>query len=193
MKVFISGLKTPATIEDFKNAESLLLSMDMQPVNPIEDNITESWEKQLLKDSKLLFDCDAILMLTNWVESKKARIEKHIAEELNLVILYESTFTLKKENLKRIQEAIFKATHLRFESYISRSQKRDMFFAKMIFARLAKEYDPEIDNSEIGLIINRDRTSVYRYLTKYDEEYKLNKNFRDLVENVNKNLIINVL
>ena len=46
MKVFISGLKTPATIEYFKNAESLLLSMDMQPVNPIEDNIAESWEKQ---------------------------------------------------------------------------------------------------------------------------------------------------
>lgn len=90
MKIYISGQITGLFIEEakkqFKEAEVLLKEKGHEVINPfniIPDNPNPKWEDYMLADIKELFSCEAIYLLSNWYLSKGARIEKHIAEEMN--------------------------------------------------------------------------------------------------------------
>ena len=91
MKIYISGQITGLFIEEakkqFKEAEVLLKEKGHEVINPfniIPDNPNPKWEDYMLADIKELFSCEAIYFLNNWHLSKGARIEKRIAEEMNL-------------------------------------------------------------------------------------------------------------
>lgn len=47
----------------------------------------KTWEEYMIEDIQLLFGCKAICMLPNWKDSKGARIELNIAEEINLTLI----------------------------------------------------------------------------------------------------------
>lgn len=47
------------------------------------------WHEYMRADIKQLVECDAIWLLRGWRESKGARLERHIASELGLVMGYE--------------------------------------------------------------------------------------------------------
>jgi hypothetical protein len=49
----------------------------------------KSWENYMLVDINALFKCDAIYMLKNWFYSKGSRIERAIAIEMDIIIIYE--------------------------------------------------------------------------------------------------------
>lgn len=48
-----------------------------------------NWEDYMVKDISELFKCQAIFMLNNWTNSKGARIERAIAHEMGITILYQ--------------------------------------------------------------------------------------------------------
>lgn len=45
-----------------------------------------SWQEFLKADIKALVDCDAIMMMEGWADSKGARLELHIALELGMKV-----------------------------------------------------------------------------------------------------------
>jgi hypothetical protein len=96
MRVYISGKITGLPIEEAKalfDAAAAHISRNGEtPVNPMElvpYNPEWEWKDYMLKDLELLFDCKAIYMLNNWGSSKGARIERAIAIEHGMEILYQ--------------------------------------------------------------------------------------------------------
>ena len=97
MRVYISGKITGL---DIKVAESLFEQMENQlkdvghnPINPckiLPYHPNYTWEEYMLADVKMLFSCDAIVMLDNWHLSKGAKIEHAIAQQMGLEIYYPS-------------------------------------------------------------------------------------------------------
>jgi hypothetical protein len=102
MKIYISGqisgLEYADAFERFEQAERQIRDYcryEMvnlnEMVNPMKLNHEhdKSWENYMLVDIKALFECDAIYMLKNWCNSKGARIERSIAIEMGIEIIYE--------------------------------------------------------------------------------------------------------
>lgn len=88
-KVYISG---PITGIDFGNrfafmcARSALELCGYEAVDPSEVQLDDdaSWADYMKADLKLLLDCDYIYMLEGWEDSKGARIERELAENLGI-------------------------------------------------------------------------------------------------------------
>lgn len=96
MKIYISGqitgLNYVDAFEKFKTAEKEINEeTSHEAVNPmtLSHDHDQSWENYMLEDIKALFECQAIYMLNNWGSSKGARIERSIAIEMGLEIMYE--------------------------------------------------------------------------------------------------------
>lgn len=102
MKIYISGkisgLTTEEALNNFERAEKYLYANQsyaengfVDLVNPmkLEHNHDKSWVEFMKEDIGALLTCDAIYLLKNWGDSKGARIERAIALELGITILYE--------------------------------------------------------------------------------------------------------
>ena len=99
MKCYISGqitgLDEMEAMHNFAKASNdamQKLGYD-EVLNPMElPHLHEGkWIDYMCEDIRALHDCDAIYMLSNWRDSKGARIEHAIAEILGLDIYYEAT------------------------------------------------------------------------------------------------------
>ena len=102
MKVYISGAITGVKNANklFARAEEKLELEGYEVVNPYKfgehlkkvfaiEHKVPKYEDYMRWDIKLLIDCDAIYLLENWGTSKGARLEKKIAEVLNMQIMTE--------------------------------------------------------------------------------------------------------
>lgn len=95
MKFYISGKITGENCDDaiikFDDAAIRLKELGFETVNPMEVNLGEnaSWEAYMRADIKLLCDCDAIFMLKDWRDSRGAKLERLIAKNLGLIIMYQ--------------------------------------------------------------------------------------------------------
>lgn len=97
MKIYIAGKITGCNAYDaeqkFAKAEGMLRDCGHKPVNPmakVSEQENYSWADYMKEDIPLLLACDAIYLLPDWADSKGARLEKIIAEELGLEMIYES-------------------------------------------------------------------------------------------------------
>jgi hypothetical protein len=86
----ISGIEEQA-VEIFANAESALINMGYEVVNPMTLNHDhdKSWHSYMKEDIKAMCDCDSIYMLHNWTDSKGAIIEHAIAIQIGLNPIYQ--------------------------------------------------------------------------------------------------------
>lgn len=91
-RVYVSGpmsglpdLNFPA----FHQAAAQLRALGLQAVNPAEINpgSTMSWEACMRADIKALCDCDALVMLPGWENSRGAHLEVHLAHRLGMQVL----------------------------------------------------------------------------------------------------------
>lgn len=100
MKIYIagkiSGLSYSEAVAKFAKAADLLRRLGHEPVNPMEVNGLDGdgkeypWAEYMKRDIPILLDCDAIYLLPDWQDSKGARLEKYIADELGMLIVYET-------------------------------------------------------------------------------------------------------
>lgn len=185
MRVFILGLNFDQAESRFEAAEAYLNSIGLKAVNPFKSELqsAENWQKRVLKKIELLFTCEAIFLLNDWHSSTEARIEKHVAEDCSKTIMLEAGSI--EDPTGRIKDAIYQVTGLKFEQYTTESKKRELYFARLIFVHCCLKYE-DMDPSEFSKLINRDATLMTRYTFKFDNEVRLNKQFRKLVEDVER-------
>ena len=193
MKVYISGqitgLEYQQAQEKFESASVLLSDMGLVPVNPMKNGLPydSEWEKHMIRDIEMLMGCDAILMLDNWTESRGARIEKKIAEERNLLIMYQKSLGCDNMQVELIKDAIEQTMGLTYEKYTKKGRELDGYFARMIFAHHCMRLD-HLSIEDIARLVNRDMVQARRYVNNYDTELKCNKLFRHIATKVDSYL-----
>lgn len=84
------GLNFPA----FHRAADRLRARGYTVINPAEmdeaePGVQHEWHEYLRRDIKALADCTHIFMLSGWEKSKGARLEKHIAQELGMCVVFD--------------------------------------------------------------------------------------------------------
>lgn len=97
MKTYISGkitgLEIPVAEKLFEHAELQVKQLHGgEPVNPMKIlpyHPEHTYKDYMIADIKALFDCEAIYMLSNWRESRGARIEHTIAIEMGHKVFYQ--------------------------------------------------------------------------------------------------------
>lgn len=190
MKIYISGkitgLPLPEVRQRFADAAAFLNAIGFEAVNPLNNGIeqTASWKEHMVADIRMLFDCDAIYMMDNWMQSRGAGIEYDIANRLGIDIWFETNIRKENQQVMRIQNAIHEATGLRFNQYISKCRKREYFYARMLFVYHCRQLKMTL--TQIARYIHRDHSSMLHFLRKYDDDFKFNPQFRDLAIKVNQ-------
>ncbi len=175
----ISGLNRPEYVAKFLAAARLLDKQGYDVVNPLFNGvgITEPWDKHMKADIKLLLDCDAIYMLSNWEVSNGATLEREIAKTLGLAIEYE-----RPPRHRDIKRAIHTAMSVPFKIIAEDSRERWHVFARMVYAHHCKKRG--VTTQEIAEETKHDASTIYYYLRHYESEYKFNREFRAAAEKV---------
>jgi hypothetical protein len=95
MRIYISGKISGLDYEVAKGyfdlVEEKLRTAGHVPINPcniVPPNPNPDWKAYMVADIEALMNCDAIIMLENWRDSKGAKIEHAIAEHLGLSVYY---------------------------------------------------------------------------------------------------------
>lgn len=96
MKIYLSGKITGLEVQDaqekFSRYESSLITMGFESiVNPmkISPYKQEKGYTDYMRDCvRALCDCDTIALMPCWTGSRGAQIEKRIAEDLGMQVLY---------------------------------------------------------------------------------------------------------
>lgn len=92
-RIYIAGPMTgmpELNFPAFRATAATLRGMGIDAVNPAEINADPSaaWTDCLRKDIAQLLTCEAILLLPGWEESRRARLELHVAKKLGMAIYY---------------------------------------------------------------------------------------------------------
>src|ERR1035437_9490228 len=119
MKIYISGETSglPKDIKTkFEDAENYLRKISHTPINPLNCST-------LASRIELLSSCDAIFLLSGWLNSGESKIEKRVADLTGKEILFESRIEAENEEdtiTFPIKGAIHEVTGLSFEQYADR-------------------------------------------------------------------------
>lgn len=195
MKIFISGDTVSLTSKDrrlkFNEAEIYLKKLNYDVVNPLKIDCESlaPWTDRLV----ILTSCDAIFLLSNWLNSKESMMEKYYSSVTGKDILFESC--IEEENkinceeeliISRIKGAIEEVTGLTFAQYTEDDRKTTGFYCRMIFAIHCLK--AKISDNKIIHDTGRSYYSIRYYQKQYDSEYQFNKKFRVIAERVNQKL-----
>jgi len=109
-KVYISGKITGLLWDDvvwkFNSAKKSIEKLGWTAVSPLDlvPDPETLWHHAMKEDIKAMMDCDELVMLHDWQDSKGALIEKRIAEELLMPVSYmDNCFVLFNHPLKHPQ------------------------------------------------------------------------------------------
>ncbi len=194
MKIYVSGKISGLPYDEVKarfyDCQALLESIGFDVVNPITMGLHQeaTWEQHMVKDIELLLSCDSIYMMDNWTQSTGAGIEYDIAFRLGKDIWFESNIVRDNAKVMRIQNAIHEETGLKFSDYITKSRKRDGFYARMIFVYHCRAMKMKL--TKIAKYVHRDHSSMLHLLRKYEDDFRFNGQFRELATRVNN--ILNI-
>ncbi|WP_417366843.1 DUF4406 domain-containing protein [Flavobacterium beibuense] len=93
-KIYIAGKITGLTQNEvqlkFSNAEFELEKIGFNVVNPVKvvNDWQTTWDEAMKKCLRALKECDAIILLPCWVDSKGAKFERLFAEAFDIPIFY---------------------------------------------------------------------------------------------------------
>jgi hypothetical protein len=188
MKIYISGKISGLPFSEvkakFQAVQDFLEDLDFEVVNPMNNGLTkdDTWEQHMINDIVMLLPCEAIYMLDNWTDSVGASIEYDIAMRTGKDVWFESRIVRNQRVVLKIQNAIHEVTGMKFNEYITKSRKRDGFFARMLFVYHCRQERMKL--TTIAQYVHRDHTSMLYLLKKYEDETKYNPTFRELAQKV---------
>lgn len=176
----ISGLTQEQAREKFGDCECLLKSIGFDVVNPLNNGLAfdAPWDAHMVRDIHLLFGCDAIYMMDNWLDSTGAQIEYDIAMRLHKTIWFESNIQRESQTIQRIKNAIHSVTGLHFAAYANKSRQSMLFYARMMFAYHARKSHMTL--VDIGRMLHRDHSSILYLINKYENDRDFDPAFRPL-------------
>ena len=95
-RLYISGPMTglpDSNFSAFNEAARTVRGLGYYVVNPVDINPdpTTPWEMCLRADLKALCDCDGVVLLPGWQNSKGAQLELHVAHRLGMSIHFIET------------------------------------------------------------------------------------------------------
>lgn len=120
MKLYIAGPMSGYPDHNFPAFNAMakeLRGLGFEVVNPAElaEDDSQPWEYYMRRDIPLLCQCDGIVLLPGWQQSKGAQLERYIAAELKMEIVHWNGVTFGKRTagpsklLTLIQDAIASA------------------------------------------------------------------------------------
>lgn len=192
MKTYISGRITGLNYEkvkrNFRNGMNEVIAMGYEAVSPLFNGLPDSatWAEHMVKDIEILLGCEAIYMLNNWEQSKGARVEKNIAEEMGFKVMYQSKEYIPIERLEEIKDAIQEVTGLSIAEYAVSSRELKYLHPRVIFSEMVRRNAKNAPNSFIGDHLKRDSATIIHYKGLYEDRYAYNKEFRELAQGVEK-------
>jgi vacuolar-type H+-ATPase subunit F/Vma7 len=188
MRTYISGKITGLELEKvqakFDGAASLIANIGMDPVNPMSwADQSKSWADMMKESISNLMDCDAILLLRDWTDSKGARIERYIAQQMNMTILNE--IDVNQTVVMDVKDAIREVIGLDIDEYTTSRRFRPCYYARVLFVKYCVDVLFMLPEDLVN-IVHRDRCTIHRYLKNFDDEVKYNKSFREIYYKVNE-------
>jgi hypothetical protein len=81
--------------------------------------------------------------------------------------------------ISAITEAVEKVTGISFEEFTGPIQKRDRYFARLIFSHNCMKM-VKLNYRSVAVMVNRNPSTVFRYQNFYLNEIKYNPDFRKL-------------
>lgn len=180
----VTGIPDADVREKFTDACEFLNSIGFEAVNPVESGLpsTATWEQHMVKDIELLFGCDAIYMMADWVDSKGASIEYDIAKRLGMPMFFDNDVQV----IARIAVAIQEVTGLSLHDYSTKSRKRNVLYARMLFVHHCRKQGMTL--SMIAGHIHRNHSSVLHMVAAYENDFRYNPKFKRMAVEVNEKL-----
>jgi ribosomal protein S14 len=143
-KIYIAGKVTGEDYKEcyqkFAQAESAVVNLGAQPVNPMRINKKdEDWGRAMMNCLEALLGCDTMLLLPDWEESRGAKIEHDFAQAVGLkVIMHDTTPLIRQDSCQHKypdgSSAIINACGLGFcqlcgcEDYYMENEKEEKVF-----------------------------------------------------------------
>jgi len=158
MKIYLSGpiSNNPIAHQLFSEAEYRYSDMG-EVINPLKyNNIDTEWIAAMRNDIALFMQCDTIVMLQGWEQSKGAQIEHFIAILLNFNIIYDSN--KKVDITDAIIKKICTLAGKNIDQIKCRSRKQDIVFLRHIICYILHKKGFSL--SQIGLKLNRNHATV---------------------------------
>lgn len=107
MKIYISGQISGLLLHEarlnFAEAEKWLKRQGYEVMNPMVCNVYEEWKTwadYIIESIEALRECDGIYFMDNWVDSDGAKVEKIVAEHLELKVIEHGVFRAMEQMVK---------------------------------------------------------------------------------------------
>lgn len=187
MKIYISGkitgLPNEIAEENFRRSEELLTEIGFETVNPMREIAKKhrEWIDYICDDLRLLNDCDAIYLQSNWTDSQGANIERAFAKAKGLRIFYA---TSKDEfcRICKIKSAIERIVNNLPTDWLTVGRKSLVVIARTIMCyEMIRSRIPQVTILEY---LQRGRTMVDYYVDKYEWGVKLDTSFRETANKI---------
>lgn len=87
----ISGLSEEEYTSNFLKAKEEVLILGLNPINPVELNHDhdKSWLSYMREDLSEMLKCSHVYALSNWEDSRGAKVEVTLAKELGISVIYQ--------------------------------------------------------------------------------------------------------
>lgn len=186
MKIFIIGQMEGVPGDElqvkFGNAASLLESLSLEAVNPLDMEIPEgaTFAQRVGRLVEALLCSDGALMLDNWRQSSECGILRAVARKMQMPVLYEEIELDKESRMiaEMVEDAVSQVTGLSLKQFSEKSRCRERCYARMIFVYHCRRLKMRL--VQISRFVRRDHTTMLHYLHKYNDEMEYNKEFCEL-------------
>ena len=186
-RIYVSGQMTDndAWRTEFGSARQYLEELGHAGVLPTENGLPEDapWGDHLKADLAVIDTCGAVLMLTNWKLSRGARIEHDYAIGTGKLVLYQSRHDGDLFLADKIIAATCESSGITVEQLQSWTRTQVLANARLVVMELVSR-STELSCTQIGVLINRDHSTVASRRGGFSDLYKYNKPFRELVDSV---------
>jgi hypothetical protein len=182
-KIYISGQITELSFDEaqskFAAAERILTEQGYEVISPLKTGIPYNFPREghIAMNIVLLIGCESVYFLPDWYLSKRATLEKNIAELTRKTILYE-----KAPVFVELKQAIYEVMGVSFCEIVNDGRERNYVYARMIYAYFCREKGATI--TDISAEIRRNHSTVIYYLRKSDDDIKFNPKFREIVNRI---------
>lgn len=185
-KIYIAGKVTGLDIDEvtkkFNYKEYELTAKGYEVVNPMRLNHdhNKEWESYMKVCLAELIKCDAIYLMPDWKESKGAKLEKRIAYELKLDIIYD---------LNPLEISLFHIIEMvEINNLKEKNRKLDNAFTRHYLSYLLYK-KMGLTLKAVGKIINRNYGTIINSLRKhYNLTETRDRDYIEVVTEINRRL-----